>query len=90
MWPLLELRTTTDAFNAIAEPRRRAIIEVLAHERRQANSQELKTVHDWVAKFEQFWTTYLDRVKERAERKASGQSDSQELQSDKKKGSESS
>jgi DNA-binding transcriptional ArsR family regulator len=109
--------TTTDAFNAIAEPRRREIIDALASEREQAvgelvarlliaqpavskhlgvlrkvglvsvskrgqqryyrlNSQELKSVHDWVSKFERFWTHQLDRVKQRAERKAAEQSDS--------------
>ena len=109
--------TTTDAFNAIAEPRRREIIDALASGQEQAvgelvarlriaqpavskhlgvlrkvglvsvskrgqqryyrlNSQELKTVHDWVSKFERFWTHQLDRVKQRAERKAAEQSDS--------------
>jgi DNA-binding transcriptional ArsR family regulator len=34
------------------------------------NAEELKPVHDWAQQFEQFWTSQLDRVKERAERKA--------------------
>ena len=104
-------RTTADVFNAIAEPRRRQIIEVLARrgalavsalvvtlnmpqpavskhlgvlrkvgivsvtrqgQQRlyQLEAQELKTVHDWAKKFEQHWSHQLDRIKERAERKA--------------------
>ncbi|HVH31910.1 MAG TPA: metalloregulator ArsR/SmtB family transcription factor [bacterium] len=103
--------TTTDAFNAIAEPRRREIIGVLRSGRAHAvgelvkrlrisqpavskhlgvlrrvgivsvsrqgrrrmyrlNAEELKPVHDWVKTYEGFWTHQLDRVKERAERKA--------------------
>ena len=103
--------TTTDVFNAIAEPRRRQIIEVLARrgalavgalvallempqpavskhlgvlrkvgvvsvtkqgQQRlyQLEAKELKTVHDWAKKFEQHWSHQLDRIKERAERKA--------------------
>ena len=34
------------------------------------NAQELKAVHDWVKTFEHFWTNQIDRIKERAERKA--------------------
>jgi DNA-binding transcriptional ArsR family regulator len=102
--------TTTDVFNAIAEPRRRMIIDVLARGdqavgqimarlriaqpavskhlgvlrkvglvsvRKQGrlrlyrlNARELKPVHDWARKFEEFWTHQLDRIKDRAERKA--------------------
>jgi DNA-binding transcriptional ArsR family regulator len=102
--------TTTDVFNAIAEPRRRTIIDVLARGdqavgqimarlriaqpavskhlgvlrkvglvsvRKQGrlrlyrlNARELKPVHDWARKFEEFWTHQLDRIKDRAERKA--------------------
>jgi DNA-binding transcriptional ArsR family regulator len=103
--------TTTDAFNAIAEPRRRAIMNVLRggrahavgelvqrlrmpqptvskhlgvlrrvgivsvrkHGRRRLyrlHAEELKPVHDWVTTYERFWTHQLDRIKERAERKA--------------------
>jgi DNA-binding transcriptional ArsR family regulator len=102
--------TTTDVFNAIAEPRRREIIDVLVagHEfavgeivqalrlpqpavskhlgvlrkvgivsvtkRGQLRlyrlePKELKPVHDWVKRYERFWTHHLDRIKERAERK---------------------
>ncbi|MGQ0571416.1 MAG: ArsR/SmtB family transcription factor [Armatimonadota bacterium] len=103
--------TTTDVFNAIAEPRRREIINVLRSGRAHAvgelvetlrmpqpavskhlgvlrkvgvvsaskrgqhrlyrlNAEELKPVHDWVKTYERFWTHQLDRIKERAERKA--------------------
>ncbi len=103
--------TTTDAFNAIAEPRRRAIIDVLADGRPHAvgevvrrlrlpqpavskhlgvlrsvgivsasrqgrrrlyrlNAREIKPVHDWVRTYEHFWTHQLERIKDRAERKA--------------------
>ena len=103
--------TTSDVFNAIAEPRRREIVALLARggpksvgelvaalgaaqpavskhlavlravgvvtvEKQGKNRlyalspAELKPVHDWVAAFEQLWTNQLDRIKERAERKA--------------------
>lgn len=105
--------TTTDVFNAIAEPRRREIIDVLVDGRDHAvgemvetlrmpqpavskhlgvlrkvgivsvtkrgqlrlyrlDARELKPVHDWVKKYERFWTHHLDRIKERAERKMAG------------------
>ncbi len=108
--------TTTDVFNAIAEPRRRQIIEVLARrgvlavsalvvtlglpqpavskhlgvlrkvgivsvtkqgQQRlyQLEAKELKSVHDWTKKFEQHWSHQLDRIKQRAERKAREQRD---------------
>jgi len=103
--------TTADVFNAIAEPRRREIIDVLVdgHERAvgeiiealrmpqpavskhlgvlrkvgivsvtkrgqlrlyRLEPKELKPVHDWVKQYERFWSHHLDRIKERAERKA--------------------
>ncbi len=103
--------TTTDAFNAIAEPRRRAIIDILADGRAHAvgevvrrlrlpqpavskhlgvlravgivsasqqgrrrlyrlNAREIKPVHDWVSTYEHFWDHQLERIKDRAERKA--------------------
>jgi DNA-binding transcriptional ArsR family regulator len=103
--------TTLDVFNAIAEQRRRQILDVLARrgamavgalvvslgfsqpavskhlhvlhkvgivsvtkEGRQRlyqlNARGLKPVHDWVQTFESFWSHQLDRIKERAERKA--------------------
>jgi DNA-binding transcriptional ArsR family regulator len=102
--------TTADVFNAIAEPRRREIIGLLADGNSRAvgdivgtlqlaqpsvskhltvlrkvgivsvtkqgpvrlyrlNAEELKPVHDWVKKFERYWTHQLDRIKERAEKK---------------------
>jgi DNA-binding transcriptional ArsR family regulator len=103
--------TTSDVFNAIAEPRRRQIVELLA--RRGAltvgtlvatmglpqpavskhlgvlrqvgvvavvkkgkervynlEADKLKTVHDWVKSFEKLWSHQLDRIQERAERRA--------------------
>jgi DNA-binding transcriptional ArsR family regulator len=98
-------------FNAIAEPRRRLIVELLAHrgslavgaivlasglpqptvskhlavlhdvgvvsatrEGRQRlyrlEPGELKHVHEWVSQFERLWSHQLDRIRERAERKA--------------------
>ena len=103
--------TTADVFNAIAEPRRREIIELLArrgslavgtlvvtlglpqpavskhlgvlrkvgvvavlkHGKQRVYSLEaekLKTVHDWVKAFEELWSHQLDRIKDRAERRA--------------------
>ncbi len=103
--------TTSDVFNAIAEPRRRAIVDLLAlgahrdvsqlvHElgfaqpdvskhlgvlrkvgvvavhkdgqRRvyRLNPKELKPVHDWMQKFDHFWTDQLASIKQAAERKA--------------------
>ena len=107
--------TTSDVFNAITEPRRRRIIELLAGGGERAvedlvqslrlrqpavskhlgvlrsvrlvsvsrrgrrrlyrlNARELKPVHDWVKMYERFWTHHLNRIKERAERKAREQS----------------
>jgi DNA-binding transcriptional ArsR family regulator len=109
--------TTTDVFNAIAEPRRREIVELLARrgplavgtlvvalglpqpavskhlgvlrkvgvvavlkqgQQRVYNleAEKLKTVHDWVKAFEGLWSHQLDRIKERAERRAREQSKS--------------
>ena len=108
--------TTADVFNAIAEPRRRELIDALIDGRQRAvgdmvqalrisqptvskhlsvlrkvgivsvtkqgqlrlyrlNPQKLKPVHDWVKVYEQFWTHQLDRIKQRAERKAAQRSD---------------
>jgi DNA-binding transcriptional ArsR family regulator len=110
-------QTTSDVFNAIAEPRRRQIVELLArrgplavgalvvmlglpqpavskhlrvlrtvgvvavikHGKQRVYNLEaetLKTVHDWVKAFEQLWGHQLDRIKERAERKAREQTES--------------
>ncbi len=103
--------TTTDVFNAIAEPRRRQIVDLLARRGALAvgvlvaamglpqpavskhlnvlrtvgvvsvtkqgrqrvyelQAGELKPVHDWVKAYERFWSHQLDRIKQRAERKA--------------------
>ena len=103
--------TTSDVFNALAEPRRREIVALLARGSPLAvgelvealdlaqpavskhlavlravgvvsvqqvgksrlyalNPGELKPVHDWIKQFEQLWSGQLDRIKERAERKA--------------------
>jgi DNA-binding transcriptional ArsR family regulator len=103
--------TTADVFNAIAEPRRRQIVELLARRGALAvgalvvalglpqpavskhlgvlrkvgvvavskqgrervyslEADKLKTVHDWVKAFENLWDHQLDRIKERAERRA--------------------
>lgn len=40
------------------------------HRLYQLNPEELKPVHDWAKTFERYWTHQLDRIKERAERKA--------------------
>lgn len=34
------------------------------------NGQGLRTIHDWAAMFERFWSHQLDRIKARAERAA--------------------
>ena len=103
--------TTTDVFNAIAEPRRRQIVDLLARRGALAvgaivvalglpqpaiskhlgvlrevcivevsrqgkqrvyslEADKLKTVHDWVKAFESLWSHQLNRIKERAERRA--------------------
>jgi DNA-binding transcriptional ArsR family regulator len=108
-------KTTDDVFNAIAEPRRRQILELLARrgaltvgvlvaslglpqpavskhlgvlrkvgvvavikqgKQRVYNleAEKLKTVLDWVKAFEKLWSDQLDRIKERAERRAREQS----------------
>jgi len=101
---------TLDAFAAVAEPKRRRVLELLAggelpvndlvdslgwpqpmvskhlgvlkhvglvfvrEDGRQhyyrINGETMKRVHDWTRTFERFWTRQLDRIKERAERKA--------------------
>lgn len=99
--------TTLDPFNAVAEPRRRDVLVVLAkgempvndvvlalgwpqpqvskhlgvlrevglvavrrrgRERLYSiNGAGLKTIHDWTAMFDKFWTQQLDRIKQHAE-----------------------
>jgi DNA-binding transcriptional ArsR family regulator len=108
--------TTTDVFNAVAEPRRRQIIDLLAHRGALAvgamvialglpqpavskhlgvlrkvgivsaakhgqqrvyhlHARELKPMYEWLKTYERFWTHHIDRIKARAERKASERSD---------------
>ena len=102
--------TTSDAFNAVAEPRRRQILDLPALGERpvndvvaslglaqpqvskhlrvlrevglvsvrgagrqrlyKLNAERLKAIYDWVRTFEPFWDHQLDRIKERAERRA--------------------
>jgi DNA-binding transcriptional ArsR family regulator len=94
--------TTTDAFNAVAEPRRRQILDALVGGERpvndlaqlldlaqpqvskhlkvlkevglvdvrdegrsriyRLNGHPLKSIHDWVANYEQMWTERFDRL----------------------------
>jgi DNA-binding transcriptional ArsR family regulator len=102
---------TTDVFTAIAEPRRRQIIDLLSRGRSLAvgaivvslglpqpavskhlgvlrevgivsvskhgqqrlyalNHEQLRPVYDWIKTFEQHWERQLDRIQERAERRA--------------------
>jgi DNA-binding transcriptional ArsR family regulator len=109
--------TTSDVFNAIAEPRRRQIVELLASRGALAvgtlvlalglpqpgvskhlgvlrkvgvvgvtkqgrervytlEAEKLKTVYDWVRTFEALWGHQLDRIKERAERRARDRAES--------------
>ena len=42
------------------------------------NADRLKAIHDWVRTFEPFWDHQLDRIKERAERKAKERSAGQD------------
>jgi DNA-binding transcriptional ArsR family regulator len=99
--------TTSDVFNAVAEPRRRDILTFLAPRERpvsdivarldidqpsvskhlrvlratglvhmrcqgrqklyRTNAQAVRTLHDWTATFEQYWSHQLNRIKQRAE-----------------------
>jgi DNA-binding transcriptional ArsR family regulator len=102
--------TTSDVFNAIAEPRRREILSYLAlkerpvgdivvslrleqpsvskhlrvlkevglvHVRREGrkmlyrtNADKIRPLHEWTSTFERLWSNQLNRIKERAEKKA--------------------
>ncbi|HET6325759.1 MAG TPA: metalloregulator ArsR/SmtB family transcription factor [Planctomycetaceae bacterium] len=117
--------TTSDVFNAIAEPRRRQIIELLSRRRGLAvgtivlalgmpqptvskhlgvlrevglvsvskngqsriydlNVDQLRPVYDWIKAFEQHWEHQLDRIRERAERRAADVSNSSQRTTRKK------
>ncbi|MEU0837737.1 metalloregulator ArsR/SmtB family transcription factor [Streptomyces sp. NPDC005969] len=94
--------TTADAFNAVAEPQRRRILDVLAsgehtvtalveelaltqpqvskhlrvlrdvgavgvredgrHRLYRLNAEALKPIHDWVGRYERFWSVRFDRL----------------------------
>jgi hypothetical protein len=41
------------------------------------NADRLQAIHDWVRNFEPFWDHHLDRIKERAERRANERSTGQ-------------
>ena len=102
--------TTSDAFNAIAEPRRRQILLFLAdreysvneivdglrvdqpsvskhlrvlratglvrmrcngrHKLYRTNAEGIRPLHEWASEFERYWTHQLNRVKDRAVKKA--------------------
>ena len=64
--------TTSDAFNAVAEPRRREILNYLALEDRPVGEivEAIRPLHDWAGTFERYWKHQLIRVKERAEEKS--------------------
>lgn len=105
--------TTLDPFNAVAEPKRRLVLQAIGSDERQVNDivhslgwpqpmvskhlgvlkevglvsvrrdgrrrlykvegSKLKTIHDWAKTFERLWDHQLQRIKERAEKKARGQ-----------------
>jgi DNA-binding transcriptional ArsR family regulator len=116
---------TSDVFNAIADPRRRQIIDLLSRQRGlpvgvivvtlglaqpavskhlgvlrevgivtvtklgksrvyDLNLDQLRTVQDWVQTLEKHWGHQLDRIRARAEERASGSSSSPELPTTKK------
>src|SRR5258708_2551088 len=102
--------TTSDAFNAVAEPRRRDILNYLALQERavgdivaglgleqpsvskhlrvlrdvglvrvrrngrhmfyRTNAEAIRPLHEWTKTFERLWQHQLNRVKERAEARA--------------------
>lgn len=104
--------TTSDSFNAIAEPRRRQILLLLADRERsvneiveslrvdqpsvskhlrvlrdtglvrmrcngrqklyRTNAEGIRPLHEWASEFERYWSRQLNRVKERAEKRAAG------------------
>lgn len=102
--------TTSDAFNAVAEPRRRQILVLLAEREHsvneiveslsvdqpsvskhlrvlrdtglvrvrcngrqklyRTNAEGIRPLHEWASEFERYWSHQLNRVKERAEKRA--------------------
>src|SRR5580693_1795878 len=111
--------TTSDAFNAVAEPRRRQILSYLAlrerpvgdiveelgfdqpsvskhlrvlrsvglvrmrcegrHKFYRTDAEAIRPLHEWAGTFERFWMHQLIRVKERAERAAHKETDSDHI-----------
>lgn len=110
--------TTSDAFNAVAEPRRREILLLLAarehsvneivdsmgidqpsvskhlrvlrdtglvrmrcngrHKLYRTHAEGIRPLHEWAGEFERYWSHQLNRIKERAEKRAaSRQTESQ-------------
>jgi DNA-binding transcriptional ArsR family regulator len=103
---------TLDCFHAVADPKRRRVLDILAGGERPVNdlvgslgwpqpqvskhlgvlkkvglvsvrragrqrvyslnAEKLRPIHDWVKTFERFWQHQLERIKARAEAKASG------------------
>jgi DNA-binding transcriptional ArsR family regulator len=108
--------TTSDAFNAVAEPRRREILLLLADREHsvneivailrvdqpsvskhlrvlrdtglvrmrcngrqklyRTNAEGIRPLHEWASEFERYWSHQLNRVKERAEKRAAAKRDS--------------
>lgn len=102
--------TTSDAFNAVAEPRRREILLLLAAREHSVNeivaslgvdqpsvskhlrvlrdtglvrmrcngrqklyrthAEGIRPLHEWAGEFERYWSHQLNRIKERAEKRA--------------------
>jgi Bacterial regulatory protein, arsR family len=69
--------TTADSFNAVAEPRRRQILDALADGERPvndlvrllglaqpqvSNGHALKPIHDWVKNYERSWSERFDQL----------------------------
>jgi len=58
--------TTTDAFNAVAEPRRRQILDLLRDGGRQRryrlNGHALEPIHEWVRRYERTWSERFDEL----------------------------
>jgi DNA-binding transcriptional ArsR family regulator len=116
--------TTSDAFNAVAEPRRRQILLFIADREYsvneivdglrfdqpsvskhlrvlrdtglvrmrcngrqklyQTNADGIRPLHEWAGEFERYWTHQLNRVKERAEKKAASRAAASDSSSPKK------
>src|SRR4249920_18789 len=72
--PMARAATTSDVFNAIAEPQRREILVLLrevglVRDRRAGrqrlyglDARGLRPVHEWTGGFERFWNESFDRL----------------------------